>query len=129
VKFTRTWIIIADGVHTKAFQYSAENPTFLPVEDMTFAMDLPRTHDLVGDRPGRTFESYGARHSKTGHSDPHRELKRTMAHRIAKALNSGLAHKRYDTLVLAAPPVTLGDLRRALTKLCKHAWQRRSIKI
>ncbi len=39
-----------------------------------------------------------------------------MAKKLAGALKSKLAEKRYEHLVLVAPPVTLGDLRDALAK-------------
>ena len=82
-----------------------------------FEIDLPATHDLVSDRPGRVFESHGfASHGKAPRSDPHRELKRGLAHKIADALQTSLADRRYDKLILVAPPTTLGDLREALAK-------------
>jgi protein required for attachment to host cells len=39
-----------------------------------------------------------------------------LAYKVADALKSSLAEKRYEKLVLVAPPVTLGDLREALAK-------------
>ena len=41
-------------------------------------------------------------HAKTGRSDPHRELKRDLAHKVAGALQMSLADNRYDKLVLVA---------------------------
>ena len=109
--------MIADGAHAKVYQYSEEKPKLEAVKDISFEIDLPRTHDIVTDRPGRSFESQGrTRHAKSGRSDPHRELKRNFAHKVAAALKVSLTDKRYDKLVLVAPPVTLGDLRDALTK-------------
>jgi len=117
VKSERTWIVIADGAHAKVYQYSEEKPKLETVKDISFEIDLPRTHDIVSDRAGRSFESQGrTRHAKSGRSDPHRELKRNLAHKVADALKSSLTDKRYDKLVLVAPPVTLGDLRDALAK-------------
>jgi protein required for attachment to host cells len=117
MKSERTWIVIADGAHAKVFQYSAEKPRLEAVKDVSFQIDLPRTHDIVSDRPGRAYESHGhARHAKSGRSDPHRELKRDFAHKVAGALQMSLGDKRYDKLILVAPPATLGDLREALAK-------------
>src|SRR5262249_36906025 len=90
-------------------------PRLEAVKDIAFTIDLPSTHDLVSDRPGRVFESHGhARHAKAPRSDPHRELKRSLAHKIADALQTSLAEQRHDKLGLAAPPTALGDLREAL---------------
>jgi protein required for attachment to host cells len=117
VKPERTWVLIADGANAKVYQFSEEEPKLQAVKDVSFNIDLPRTHDIVSDRPGRSFESQGrTRHAKSSRSDPHRELKRNLARKIADALKSSLTAKRYNKLVLVAPPVTLGDLRDALAK-------------
>jgi protein required for attachment to host cells len=117
VKSERTWVVIADGAHAKVLQFTPEKPRLEAVKDIAFKIDLPPTHDIVSDRPGRVFESHGhASHAKAPRSDPHRELKRNLAHKIADALQASLADKRYDKLILVAPPVTLGDLREALAK-------------
>jgi protein required for attachment to host cells len=117
MKPDRTWIVIADGANAKVFEHSADNPKLEPVRGVGFATRLPRTRELVTDRLVRSFESQGrARHAKTERTDPHRELKRTSAEKLAGMLEAQLAAKRYERLVLVAPPVTLGDLRDALAK-------------
>ena len=109
MKLERTWIVIADGAHARVWQYSAGRPRLEAIRGMAFEIDLPRTHDIVGDRPGRSFESQGrTRHAKAGRSDPHRELKRRFARTLADALDAKLVDKQYEHLVLVAPPVTLG---------------------
>jgi protein required for attachment to host cells len=113
----RTWIVIADGAHARVLEHSDDSPKLEAVEGMAFDVDLPPTREILSDRPGRTFDSKGsARHAKAGRSDPHRELKRGLAKKLAGALEESLAKKRYEHLVLVAPPATLGDLREALTK-------------
>jgi protein required for attachment to host cells len=117
VKSERTWVVIADGAHAKVLQFTPEKPRLEAVDDISFEIDLPATHDLVSDRQGRVFESHGhANHAAAARTDPHRELKRGLAHKIADALQTSLADQRYDKLVLVAPPATLGDLREALAK-------------
>jgi protein required for attachment to host cells len=117
MKPDRTWIVIADGANAKVFEHTADNPKLEAVRGVGFATRLPPTRELVTDRPVRSFESRGhARHAKTERTDPHRELKRASAERLAEMLKSGLAAKRYERLILVAPPVTLGDLRDALAK-------------
>jgi protein required for attachment to host cells len=117
MKSERTWVVVADGAHARVLQFTPEKPRLEAVPDLAFTIDLPATHDLVSDRPGRVFESHGhASHAKAPRSDPHRELKRNLAHTIADALQTSLAGQRYDKLILVAPPATLGDLREALAK-------------
>lgn len=113
----RTWIVIADAAHVTAMESVAGEPHLQDVADMHLSATLPATHDLVTDRAGRSFESQGrTRHAKEGRSDPHRELKRAFAKQIAALLASKLAEKRFEHLILIAPPVTLGDLRAVLSK-------------
>jgi protein required for attachment to host cells len=117
MKRKRTWVLIADGGHAKVFQSEGRGSELAPVEGMVFAADLPANRDILTDRPGRAFESQGrARHAKENPSDPHRELKRAFAKKLAGILEAGLVEKRFDRLVVVAPPATLGDLRDALPK-------------
>jgi protein required for attachment to host cells len=117
MKRDRTWIVIADGAHVAAMETVTGNPQLHRVDEMFFSTELPRTHQLVSDREGRSFESQGnTRHAKEGRTDPHRELKRQFAGKIAAALRAKLREARFDHLILIAPPVTLGDLRAALPK-------------
>jgi protein required for attachment to host cells len=75
------------------------------------------THDIMSDRTGRSYSSVGpGRSAIEAHSDPHRELKKQFAHRLADALALGLRRKAYDRLVIVAAPSALGDLRAALSE-------------
>jgi protein required for attachment to host cells len=113
----RTWIVVADGAHVAAIETAAGETQLHPVRDMHFSTELPATHELVRDRVGRSFESVGrARHAKDGRTDPHRELKRQFAKKIAATLRASLAQGRFEHLILIAPPATLGDLRAACPK-------------
>ena len=117
MKSERTWIVIADGAHAKVLERSVEKPALKTVDGLTVSIELPASRDMLTDRPGRSFESHGrARHAKESRSDPHRELKRSFAKHLAGMLKTNLADKRYEKLVLVAPPATLGDLRDALVK-------------
>jgi protein required for attachment to host cells len=113
----RTWVLVADGGHATIFEAQENRSDLAVVEDMTFSANLPANRGILTDRPGRTFESQGrARHAKEHPSDPHRELKRAFATKLAAVLKFKLAEKRFDRLIIVAPPPTLGDLRKLLGK-------------
>lgn len=115
MKQKRIWILIADGGHAKVFETRGQASELVPVEGKVFSADQPANRDLLTDRPGRSFESQGrARHAKEHPSDPHRELKRAFARKLAGLLEVELAAKRFGRLVLVAPPPMLGDLREAM---------------
>jgi protein required for attachment to host cells len=114
-----TWVLVADGGHVKVLEWRGPRLTLL--NDLTLAIDLPPSHNLVSDRPGRSFESQGrARHAIVGRSDPHRRLKREFAKQIAHMLAKELTAKRYERLVVVAPPATLADLRNAYSKTMRE---------
>jgi protein required for attachment to host cells len=110
-------VLIADGGHAKVLETDASRTGLEAQADMEMRADLPRSHDILTDRAGRSYESHGhARHAKGDAVDPHRELKRAFARPIAKALDERLAEGRFERLVVVAPPPALGDLREALSK-------------
>jgi protein required for attachment to host cells len=116
MKTERTWILIADGHQAKVFERHGPNATLVPVEDMFVEMELPPNRDIQDDRPGRSFESSNpSRHSIASRTDPHRDLKRDLARNVADKLSQGLSDRRFDHLVVVAPPATLGDLRQVFS--------------
>lgn len=115
MKPTRTWVLIADGAHGRVLEQVGRGHALSEVPGMKRVAELPRSHDLGDDRPGRTEQSVGtARSAMEPRSDPHRELKRQMARELAELMATKLAERAYDRLIVVAPPVTLGDLREAL---------------
>ncbi|MFN0194771.1 MAG: host attachment protein [Aestuariivirga sp.] len=115
MKPTRTWVLIADGARARILESTGSGHGLEPVAGMTFNSDHSATHDLVTEREGRGHSSVGeGRYAVASHSDPHRELKVKFARQLADVLASALERKAYDRLVVAASPVTLGDLRMAM---------------
>ena len=113
----KTWILIADAAHARVLETKGHGKPLVPVPDFELHADLPRSHDLGADRPTRTHESVGStRHAVQPRVDPHRELKRAFAVQVAKRLEAAVTANSFDRLVIAAPPVMLGDLRRAVHK-------------
>ena len=113
----RTWILIADAAHARILESTGSAHPLVQMPSMTLHADLPRTHDLGSDRPGRTHESSGpGRHAIEPRTDAHRELKRNFADLVAERLEAAMAAKALDKLVIVSPPAMLGDLRAALAR-------------
>ena len=116
MKTTRTWVLIADGARARVLESDGPGRGLTPVEGLVFHGDHSATHDLVSDREGRSFSSHGPRRSAVdARSDPHRNLKSKFAHQLADVLAHGLQQGAYHRLILVASPVTLGDLRSAIS--------------
>ena len=76
------------------------------------------THDLVSDRPGRSFSSSraGQRHSFEATHDPHKLKKHKFMVELADMLDDACQRKDFDQLVLVAPHRSLGELRGLLSE-------------
>jgi protein required for attachment to host cells len=117
MKATRTWVLIADGARARILENDGPGKGLHEVEGAVFHGDHEATHEIMSDREGRSHSSVGpGRSAIEAHSDPHRELKKKFAHRLAEALAQGLQRKAYDRLVIVAAPSALGDLRAALSE-------------
>ena len=111
-----TWVLIADGARARILSNDGFGHGLAAMEGFQFSSDHSATHDLVSDREGRSFSSHGhGRSAYEPETDPHREFKKRFAHQLADVLAKGRASKAYDRLVLVASPVTLGDLRAAIS--------------
>jgi protein required for attachment to host cells len=113
----KTWILIADAAHARVLETYGPGKPLIAVPDFEMRADLPRSHDLGTERPGRTHESAGtARHAIEPRTNPHKQLEHDFTVLVAQRLNAAAAAKSFDRLVIAAPPAMLGDLRHALHK-------------
>ena len=117
---TRTWILIADAGSARVLETEGLGQPLHPVPAMSLSQDLPPSHELGTDRPPRGHESVGpARHAMEPKSDPHRKLKQSFAKTIADELIAAANAKSFDRLIIIAPPVLLGDLRKELPRNVK----------
>src|SRR5574338_161827 len=117
-KAKTTWIVIADGMHARFLRHRPGEPLEPAVEPELYD---PAVHgysrDLKSDHPGRAFDpGSGQRHAIEPRHDPHAYEKHQFARRIAGIVNDAAGRKEMDRLVIAAPPKTLGDLRKELDK-------------
>lgn len=115
MKTGKTWVLIADGARARLVAAEGHGKGLQLIEKLEFSADHSPNRELLPDKSARVFESHGVE-PKT---DPHRELKRDFAKEIAEALDANVACNEFDKLVVVASPVTLGDLRRALSEAVK----------
>ncbi len=110
-----TWILVCDGARGRVFAHRGPGTGLAAVA----AAEHPETHghtrDLGTDRPGRSFDSAGSgRHAMEPPVDWHRFEKTKFAKEMATLVETAAAARRFDRLVVVAPPQVLGDLRKAL---------------
>jgi protein required for attachment to host cells len=120
MKPVRTWIVVADGAHSRVFENMGKSGEVTELEGLRRDTDLPPTRELDEDRPGRgNVPATTSRHAFQPTSDAHRELKRGFAEDLAAMLDEQLEAGAYDRLVVVAAPTTLGDLRAAFSDRLK----------
>lgn len=111
-----TWIVIADAGRARIYAHEGATSGVRPLDDGQLENPAAhaRTRDLGTDRPGRSFNSTGsARHAEEPRADWHRQAETVFAKRLADHIEAAAAAKRFDRVVVVAPPTMLGDLRTA----------------
>ncbi len=111
-----TWVMVGDGEKALFFRNEgdAAYPNFEVVDVLEH--ENPRTGEQGTDRPGRAFASVGGHRSAMQETNWHKLEKHRFAKEIADALYSAAHQGQYQKLVIAAPPMIMGDIRRALHK-------------
>ncbi len=82
--------------------------------EQVFADENPPTHEQGADKPGSTFaRANTTRRASVGQTDWHHLEEHRFVERVASALEHVVRDRAVPALVIAAPPRTLADLRRA----------------
>jgi protein required for attachment to host cells len=110
------WVLIADG--EKALFLKNEGDTHYP--NLAVVREMfeynPPTRDQGSDRPGRYSDGPNLHKSGFTETDWHRIEKERFADEIAERLYK-LAHRgEFKKLVVVAPPLVLGEMRKKLHK-------------
>ena len=108
------FIFVGDGRKALFLRNEGDEKFANFVTEQVFVDNDPPTHEQGTDRPGRGFAFAGTTiRSAIEQTDWHR----IEAHRFAKTVAGALerlVRERQARLVIAAPPKTLADLRKAL---------------
>jgi protein required for attachment to host cells len=110
------WILVADGEKALFLKNDgdARSPDLNVVREVHD--DNPATRDQGTDRPGRFSDGPSAHKSAVADTDWHRLGKERFADEIAERLYE-MAHRGdFEEIVLIAPPLVLGEMRRKLHK-------------
>ncbi|WP_417671312.1 host attachment protein [Roseibium sp.] len=113
------WVLVGDG--EKALVFRNEGDSDYPNLQMIRLMenDNPKTSEQGSDAPGTRSDGPGPQRSAMEPTDWHTLEK----HRFAKDMADQLykaAHKgKFSKLIVVAPPMTLGDLRKEFHKEVK----------
>ena len=114
IKRPVAWVLIADGRRARVFEIVGKGKVAMRT---SFETGSPPNREIVSDRPGRSFDRSGpGRHAMASASDPHEHAKKTFLHDIADRLDGACYEKKFENLIVIAPPAALGELRSVFPK-------------
>lgn len=110
------WVVVADG--EKALFLRNEGDWKYPNLEVfrSIQEDNPPTHDQGTDRPGRFSDGPTLHRSAVDETDWHRIEKERFAKGIADRLYRAAHRGDFERLVVVAPPLVMGEMRKEFHK-------------
>jgi protein required for attachment to host cells len=116
MKKTVTWVLIADGAQARVLENTGPGKGLSQVDGLDFAIDPIQAQDIMADRPGRSHSSNGsARSGIEPKTDPVEYRETQFVKSLASMLDRQQQNGAYDRLIIAAAPIALGDIRKAMS--------------
>jgi protein required for attachment to host cells len=110
-----TWFLIADGRRARVLIEERRGANLEAPADLSMEISGDELYD-VQDRPPRSFDRVGAgRHAMDKGRSLHEQEETNFLKRVAERILNADKQKRFDHLVIAAPPRALGILREKLS--------------
>lgn len=111
-----SWVVVADG--EKALFLRNEGDAEYPNLEVFREMreENPPTREQGTDRPGRFNDGPSPHKSAVEETDWHRVEKERFAREIADRLYKAAHRGDFERLVIVAPPLVMGELRKELHK-------------
>tara|TARA_R110000823_G_scaffold47903_19_gene122020 strand:- start:12934 stop:13380 length:447 start_codon:yes stop_codon:yes gene_type:complete len=112
----KTWILVADGSKARIYEYMGPNEALRLLDNGEFSHSNKPSREIAQEKRGRVFHSAdGSRSAMERPSDPHEFEKKRFAAQLADHLNQEEKKRRFDRLIVVAPPKSLGELRQQLS--------------
>ena len=113
------WVVVAGAATVRIFETDDKLAKFQLVEELEHPKSKLKDADLVTSDRGRTRNFQGARTAYEPHTDPHRTEIHVFAKEVGAKLVAAHLARKFEHLVLVAPPVFLGELRPEIDSLGK----------
>lgn len=110
-----TWILIADGAQARVVEHLGPGMGFRQVEGLDWAIEPLQAHEIVTDRPGSKSGGGARGGGMTPKTDPAAYRETEFVKSVAATLDRHHQKGEFDRLVIAAAPIALGDLRKAIS--------------
>jgi protein required for attachment to host cells len=115
MKKTITWVLIADGAQARVLENTGPGKGLAQVEGLVWASDPLQAQDIVTDRPGSKSGGGALGGGMEPRTDPVEHRETEFVKSVAATLDRYQQKGAFDRLVIAAAPIALGDLRKAIS--------------
>mgnify|MGYP002784558930 CR=1 FL=1 len=107
------WIVVADGARGLVLvnEGDAIEPSLKVIR--VYEQDNPKTSEQGRDKPARSFQSFSDHRSAMATPDLHRRAEDRFVEQIIADLAKDSEAGAFDDLVIVAPPVALGEMRKS----------------
>ncbi|HVZ00896.1 MAG TPA: host attachment protein [Dongiaceae bacterium] len=112
-----TWVLVADGARAAFFHNDGPGKGLEPIFELGEHRHGADTHEMMSDKQGSMRGGPGTSGSAAllPRHDPHEAEEKRFVEHLAKELDEAVKAKRFDRLIIAAPPRALGNIRKALS--------------
>lgn len=111
----KTWVVVASAARARLFEVAGRQKPWKEIVDLVNADDRLSRQDFTSDKPGRAVNTArGQHHTMEPTVDPKEWAAGLFARDLAKRLEAGLHERRYERLIIVAPPHFLGLLRQEM---------------
>ena len=117
MKKTVTWILIADGTQARVLEHNGPGKGLSTIKDLDWSIPPLQSKDIDTDGYGRGPN--GGAMTSGNDASKHREA--DFVKSVASVIDSKAKAGAFDRLVIAAAPIALGNLRKALSDQTKKA--------
>ena len=109
----KTWILVSSAYAARLFESHGPNDPWQELETWRNPPDRLRRQDLLTDRPGRIAGLANAQRTAYAMpSDPKEQVEAEFASTLVEVLVRGLDARKFDRILLVAPPHFMGLLRK-----------------
>jgi protein required for attachment to host cells len=120
MKKTVTWVLIANGAQARVLENTGPGKGLKQVDGLDWAIEPLQAQEIVTDRPGSKGGGGGFnRGGMEPRTDPVEHRETEFVKSVAANLDRHQQNGDFDRLVIAAAPIALGEIRKAISASVK----------
>jgi protein required for attachment to host cells len=119
-----TWVLVADRARARLFAASKDGARLAELEDLVNPEGRMKAQEIERARPAHEVETVpGHQRPLEPQAPPKAKVAERFARTLRDVLERGRVERRYEQLVLVAPPQFLGTLNHVLSREIRTSWR------